>query len=264
MTWMLVDGNNWFARDWYATRHTVKPDLTSQFLKRVMMIKHQFEFERVVVAWDSPNSFRKQICETYKSNRDGKSDDYIDALRKVQTAAPDSVDCVTADGFEADDILGTLTQIAHHEGERVVLFSSDKDLHQLLRKGTVTQVTLVEKANAKQYALKNTMHADKLFEKYGVKPHQWVEYRVIVGDKSDGIAGVKGLGPPVAQKVLARCSCLDEFFHSPFSVPDISDGQRTKLLNSRKQWTDLRRLLTLRMDVPIPASWLASLHGVAT
>lgn len=263
MTWMLVDGNNWFARDWYATKHTIKPDLTAQFLKRVMMIKHQFEFDRVVVAWDSPNSFRKQFCETYKSNREGKSDDFIAALRKVQADAPNTVDCLWADGFEADDILATLTQIAHHEGERVVLFSSDKDLFQLLRKDAVSQCTLLERASLTQYELKSVMTADKLLAKFKVRPHQWVDYRVIAGDKSDGIAGIDGLGPSVAEKVLSKVSCLDRFYHSPFSVA-LTGRQRALLMNSRPQWADLRRLLTLRTDVPIPATWFESLHSIAS
>lgn len=263
MTWMLIDGNNWFARDWYATRHTIKPDLTTQFVNRLRIIATQFELDRVVVAWDSPNSFRKQLCETYKSNRDGKTDDYLDALRKVQTEMPShGIDCLRCDGFEADDIIATLVYIANQEGERATIFSSDKDLHQLLRPGSISQVTSMEKANPTQYALK-TMTADSLLKKFGVKPHQWVDYRVITGDPSDGIGGIEGLGPSVAQKVLSKCPNLDRFALEPFRA-EISPKQRARLLNSRKQWDELRRLLTLRSDVPLPATWFASLHGAPT
>lgn len=263
MTWMIIDGNNWFARDWYATKHTVKPELTTQFVNRLRIIATQFELDRVVVAWDSPNSFRKQICETYKSNRDGKGDDYLDALRKVQAGVPlHEIDCLQCDGFEADDVIATLVAIANQEGEKATIFSSDKDLHQLLRPGSISQVTGFEKANATAYALR-TITASLLLQKYGVSAHQWIDYRVITGDASDGIKGIKGIGPEVAKKVLSKCKSLDRFAVTPFDA-DISPRLRTILLNSRKQWDDLRRLLTLRSDVPLPATWFASLHGATT
>ena len=259
MKWMLVDGNNWFARDYYATRHSPRADPAEQFLKRLVVIRNQYEFNRLICAWDSSNSFRKKLFTHYKAHRNGKSDEFVAALRRVQSIATDTIDCAQVDGFEADDLLATFTAIAHHEGARVVLCSNDKDLHQLLLKGCVSQVTDSERASANTYALK-TVTYELFTSSHGITPDRWVDYRVIAGDKSDGIKGVPGLGPDVALKVMSRCATLEQFARSPFSVP-ITDRQRNLLIQSRSSWPDLRRLLTLRADVPLPASWFAELHG---
>lgn len=262
MTWMLIDGNNWFARDWYATRNAKVTGLAGQFLKRLSIIRDQYDLDRVVICWDSPDSFRRGVSATYKSNRTGKPDDFLMALPRAQAeimASPlaQSYQC---SGFEADDLLATLSTIAKGEGERAIIFSSDADLHQLLAKDLISQATSFQHMTATRYGLK-VITADLLERDYGVKPWQWVDYRTIVGDKSDGIGGVAGLGPAVARAVLKNNRTLDEFSLNPWSVHGLTDRQRTLLIQSKASWPQLRQLLTLRTDVPLPATFFEALHA---
>lgn len=260
MTWMIVDGNNWFARDWYATQGAHAGEIAGQFLQRLQVIESQFKMTRVVVAWDHPRSFRKELVPTYKGNRTGKPDEYYTALASVTIAVTSARDSIQCDGFEADDIIASIVSIARSLGERCVIFSSDKDLHQLLCKQEVTQATSFTKQSSQAYGLKFTS-ADLLLEEYGVRPTQWVDYRVITGDTSDGIKGIVGIGPKAAREIMAKCGGLDQFYKSPFSV-NLSATKREIMLRSRGEVPLLRQLLTLRTDAPLPEAWLSSLHAV--
>lgn len=261
MQWLLIDGNNWFARDWFAAHHTTA-DMGQMFLRRLDTLVKQFDFDRAVIAWDSRQSFRKDLSESYKTHREAKPEEFgISLARTRQAIVNEGFDCLESAGFEADDVLATIVSVAHEEGARAVLCSSDADLHQLLVTGSVSQATSWKRITQDTFSLK-CMTADKLLAEYGVKPHQWVDYRVIVGDTSDGIKGVDGLGPKAARTVIESCGTLERFYSSPFSA-GISDRQRNLLLKHRPNVDRARQLLTLRRDVPLPASWFASILGGA-
>ena len=255
MQWLLIDGNSWFARDWYAAQ----ADAHRAFLRRLETMCKQFSFYRVAVAWDAKNSFRKEIAPEYKTHRGGKPDGFEACLTIMKQAVADAgIDGLEVSGFEGDDVLASLVQVALDEGARAVVCSSDADLHQLLVTGQVSQVTNWKRSTADELSL-STMTFDRFFETYGVRPWQWVDYRVIVGDASDGIRGVDGLGKKAARDVIATCGTLDAFFVSPFRARSLTARQRNTLLAFRDQVERSRQLLTLRRDVPLPARWFQSL-----
>lgn len=255
MQWLLVDGNSWFATDWYGFKG--RPN--EAFQRRLDTMLAQFDFARVAIAWDSKNSFRKELSAEYKTHRGAKPEGFEAALQKTkQAVAAAGVDCLECPGFEGDDVLATIVQVALDEGVRAVVCSADKDLHQLLASGTVSQVTSCKRATATRLQLK-TVTEDTFFRQYGVRPWQWVDYRVIAGDKSDGIKGVDGLGQVAARDVITRCGTLEGFFRNPFAAGSLTDKQRQVLLKFKPNIERSRQLLTLRKDVPLPARWFQSI-----
>ena len=257
MTWLLIDGNNWFAQCQFAS-----PEFgTVNFRKRLATLYAQVEHTRLAVCWDEGQSFRCGLSAEYKSHRDAKPANYGGQLAecRAETDEHPSVDSLSVDGYEADDLIATLTAIALAEGERAIIFSSDKDLHQLLVSGSVSQVTTVTRKTQKQLTF-DTMTADRLEKNYGVKPWQWVDYRCLIGDTSDGIKGCATFGPKTAAKLLQQSKSIDGFYADPFRAP-LTPRLRTLLTNYRDELPLKRRLLTLVDAVPLPAKFFA---GVAS
>jgi DNA polymerase-1 len=251
MTWLLIDGNNWYARDFFASTDSAQ----SKFLRRLEDLRSQVQHSRVAIAWDSP-SFRYGLSESYKGKRQAKPDGYqteLNALRKTLETV-DGVTSFAVDGFEADDLLATLARNALDEGEKAVVFSSDKDLHQCLSSGEISQVTSVARLKPGSLSFV-TMTADKLASEFGVKSWQWVDYRIMTGDSSDSIAGCHGIGPKAAAQVMQKCGTLDAFFDNPF-LPSLSARQRNLLIEFRPKVDLLRRIITLVDSVSLPVSWI--------
>lgn len=253
MTWLLIDGNNWYARDWFAS----EKEAPGNFVRRLADLRSQVEHSRVAICWDARSSFRHELSEGYKAKRAAKPDGFYGNMNDLRNelATVAGVASFEVEGFEADDLLSALVRNALDEGEKAIVFSSDRDLHQCLAAGLVSQVTQVSRLKPGSLSF-SVMTADKLEkEYYGVKPWQWVDYRIMVGDQSDSISGCPGVGPKSAAEVLRACQTLDAFFAQPF-LPKLSPKQRSTLLAFRDQVDLRRRLITLVEGAPLPATWL--------
>jgi DNA polymerase I len=258
MTWLLIDGNNWFAQCEYAC-----PGMgAGNFKKRLDTVLGQLEHTKAFVCWDGGKSWRCEVDQQYKAHREAKADWYRSSLTSLQEEIRqrDSVVSVVAESYEADDLLATLVSFATAEGEKSILFSADKDLHQLLVEGSVTQVTKLTRTTATRMQFE-TISAQRLHDSYGVWPYQWVDYRSIVGDGSDGIKGCPGLGPKAAQLILQACGLLDKYYDSDELrwKCRLTPRQRTLLDNYKAQLPHKRRLLELCDSVPLPATFLQTM-----
>lgn len=255
--YLLIDGSNWFAQCDYAS-----PDSgTRNLLGRLETLRSQVDHTLIAVCWDEGQSFRVGISSKYKAHRASKPDGYHTRLSHARVAVGSlpGVLSVAESGCEADDLIATLVRCAHDEGERAVIFSADRDLYQLLVDGRVSQVTQVNRISrqALQFV---TMTAERLKQKFKVTAEQWIDYRAIIGDKSDGIDGCPGLGPIAASNVLTSCGTLEGFYRSPLS-PKLTPRQREALLAYRPQLPDKRRLLTLVDDCVTAIDGVAGLRA---
>lgn len=248
--WTLIDGNNWYARDFFASG----PSAPGNFIRRLDDLIAQLSPERVAIAWDT-RSFRHDISPSYKAHRSPKPDGFASALTELQnTLALRDIYSYSSDGFEADDLLAAMAASAIDEGIKAMIFSSDRDLHQCLVSGRVNQVTAVGRRD--RHTLDFTITtADLLHKANYVHPHQWIDYRSMLGDKSDNITGCPGVGPAAAAEVLRACGSLDGFYANPLA-PRITARQRESLLAFRERLPDVQALLTLRIDAPLPTGWL--------
>lgn len=212
--WMLVDGNQWFHAD-HKGGGTKAPDY---FMRRVHDVKQKYKFDRVVIAFDSPPSWRLELLPTYKSGRPENPQEFYDLFEVLKGMVADSpYEMMEEPTMEADDLIGRLVADAIAEGVKAMVCSRDRDMHQLLVAGQVSQCLKVERDWGGAIEL-HCVTAAGLLEKYGVHPWQWVEYRAVTGDSSDCIRGCNGVGPDTIAKVLSACGTLERFAASPFAV----------------------------------------------
>jgi 5'-3' exonuclease len=222
--WALIDGNNWFHADYRADEN----NCVKYFVNRVMDVTAKYRFARTVVAFDSHPSWRTDVYPLYKAGRDPKPDLFLQLFAELRSKlAEKGIEVVEQPRMEADDLVADLARRARMADIKAVIFSSDRDFHQCLREGCVTQVKKVSRVDH-QIACEFVTARD-LYAKYSVVPSQWVDYRCITGDSIDNIPGCVGLGPDAAAKVLSVFPSLDEFAADPDGV-ELGPKTREKLI----------------------------------
>lgn len=198
----------------------------------------------VVAAFDRPEeTFRKTEFKEYKAHREKAPDDLIsqfsiarELFKKMNIAVVD------APGFEADDIIGTLAQLSKTENVRVTILTGDLDSLQLVKDGMVR----VETPQKGVGEMKEYNEAD-VFEKLGVCPNRVIDYKGLVGDPSDNIPGIPGIGPKTALKLLSEFSSVEDIFEkikkeNPL-FKKVSEHKNIALLS--------KRLATININAPI-------------
>lgn len=270
--WVVIDGNNWYSRAWFALKPTtstdpeiVRADMEERCVRAVQTVldwiedtARQLKPETLAICWDSPNSFRREMFPEYKGGRGEKPEGYYAAMAVLRQNL-DSYLQVESSGYEADDLLAKFAIDAVKANEQCLLCSSDKDLHQCLITGAVSQCISITRSLGQHFGRLEfkVVTADLLFNEYGVKPSQWVDFRCMVGDKSDGLAGALGIGEKLARKILDACETLDGFYADPDKAP-IAAGKRSSLLEFKSQVPLMRKLVTLPLRPetlrnPVPA-----------
>lgn len=251
MTWLLIDGNNLFCRDFYANQQYA----VGSFLRRIDDLREQLEPTRVAICWDSGGSFRDELFSGYKAARGPAPDGLATALRQVREAVESrgGIESAACERFEADDLVATLAALAIDEGEQATIVSSDKDLHQCLADGRVNQILKINRPSRSRLAF-DVMTAAGLVERYSVFPHQWIDYRALTGDASDGIPGCDGIGPKAAASILGRYDSLDDYYANPWKIK-LGPSQERNLKRFRERLPLSRQLLKLQTVTPVAASW---------
>ncbi|MFN7262418.1 MAG: DNA polymerase I, partial [Pseudobdellovibrionaceae bacterium] len=142
------------------------------------------------------------------------------------------------EGFEADDLIGSLAQIAHDQEFQVYIVSGDKDFGQLIKPGIFLMDTMKEVV----------MGPSDVKEKWGVPPEQFIDYLALVGDSSDNIPGVKGIGPKGAVKLLEQYGTLENIYEH---ISEIKGATQQKLIDSKEMAFLSRKLVTIVKDVAL-------------
>lgn len=249
MTILVIDGNSILNRAFYGIRPlTTKSGQPTNaiygFLTMLEKIKSETNPDRVAIAFDlkSP-TFRHKAYDGYKANRKGMPDELAAQLEPLKTLLTMlGYTLVTCEGYEADDILGTLSKQADDKGVKCFLATGDRDSLQL-----VSSNTTVDLASNKG----NIFYTpEKVKEDYSVTPAQLIDIKAIQGDSSDCIPGVTGIGPKGATDLISRFENLDNIYENIETI-DIKPGVRTKLINDKEQAYMSRMLGEIKRDIPI-------------
>lgn len=246
-TLYLVDASNMFYRAFFAI-----PPLTNDkgmptnalygFLSMSMKLLRDVKPDHLVYCFDQKEaSFRADLFKDYKANREEMPDDLkpqIPYLKKMADLL--GVAQVEAPRFEADDVIGTLALRGRQEGLEVVIVSGDKDFAQLVQPGISLYDTMKDVRT----------DSDGVKAKFGVRPDQIVDYLAMVGDTSDNVPGVRGIGPKGAQKLLHEYETLNGIYDN---VDKIKGATQTKLKEGRDSAFLAQKLVTIVTDVPIQA-----------
>lgn len=243
---VLVDGNALFHRAYHAIPHLTNADglptnavygFATILLKMLADIKPEY----VIVAWDkSSKTFRKDIYPEYKATRTKQPDDLyaqIPMVRELVEAL--GIPFSETDDYEADDVIGTLAAQANNVD--TIIVTGDRDELQLVDESTVVNLNNPVTGQVVQYDLV------KMQEKYGLTPEQFIDYKAIVGDSSDNIPGVPGIGEVGAKKLLAQYGSLDGIYEHLDEIP----GKLQDKLRDNKELAYLsHKLSVIVCDVP--------------
>ena len=206
------------------------------FARELVRIIEQERPEYLAVAFDVGKTFRDEIFTEYKGTREKMPDDLrpqFDRIRQMVDAF--NIPRLEVDGFEADDVLGTVARLAVEQGLGVKIITGDRDLLQL-----VNERTAVYLAGDDQTYITD---AD-VIKKLGVRPDQVVDYKAIVGDTSDNIPGVKGVGEKTAISLLEKFGTLDGVYANLDQVENRWKGKLEASKESAYMSYDLARIRT--------------------
>ena len=253
MKLLVVDGNSILNRAFYGIRLLTTKDgqFTNAiygFLTMLLKIQEDVTPDAVAIAFDlKAPTFRHKAYEGYKSNRKGMPEELhqqLQPLKDLLTLLGYTI--ITKEGYEADDILGTLSHTCKVKGDECVLATGDRDSLQLINDKVTVRLASTKggKANAILYDEK------KIMEDYGVTPRQLIEIKAIQGDSSDCIPGIPGIGPKGAGDLIQRFNNLDYIYENLDTI-DIKDGMRKKLRENKDSAYMSRMLGEIKLDIPI-------------
>lgn len=193
----------------------------------------------LIAAADLPGkTFRHDHTDDYKGNRDAPDEELVtQIIRTKEVMQATGMPVLSAEGFEADDIIGTLTKV--FPDEKIVILSSDNDLLQLINEN----VTILQPGSKGK-----AMRAPDVVEKWGIHPWQVSDYKALVGDKSDNIKGVAGVGPKAAEQLLNEYGDLGSIYAN---LKNIKESLRAKLTKGREDAFVSQMLAQIRLDVPV-------------
>ncbi|MCC6272150.1 MAG: DNA polymerase I, partial [Deltaproteobacteria bacterium] len=202
----IVDGSSYIFRAYYAIRHLsnskgLPTNAVYGFTQMLLRLLKEEKPEYLVMVFDSKEpSFRKREFEAYKANREVPPDDLIpqfEYIKKVVAAL--NIPQLERPGFEADDIIATVAKRLVPEENPVVIVTGDKDLMQLVNH----HIVLLDEMKGKR------IDVEGVREKFGVKPEQVVDVLGLMGDSSDNIPGVPGIGPKTAGQLVQQYGSLE-------------------------------------------------------
>ncbi len=250
-TLYLIDGHAQMFRAYFAIRGGMSSPVTGEptnacFAFAGMLIKlfEEFQPRYAAMAIDSEaQTFRDELYPEYKSNREEAPEDFRAQIpRMLEIARGFGIPVLEVPGAEADDIMATLADrlTADHPGLHVRLVSKDKDLEQVI----ADHVTLFD------IHTDTELDADALLEKKGITPAQAIDFQTLIGDSTDNIPGVKGIGPKTAATLIGRFGGVDELVAH---VDELKGKQKENLRAAidTGQLELSRQLVTLKRDVVI-------------
>jgi DNA polymerase I len=252
---LAIDANAIIHRAFHAypstlqTKEGVQVNAVYGFTSMLLESLLQFKPKYVLCAMDtSKPTFRHQMYTEYKATRKAIDLSLVDQFPLVEEVLKSfNIPVLKREGFEADDILGTVSKYVHEgvwNGENLDLYilSGDRDLLQLINDRTYV---CLPNGNFKNLILYDR---DKTIEKFGYSPEQVVDYKGIVGDNSDNIPGIKGVGDKTALGLLNRFGTLDEIYRN---INEVNGRFKTLLVEGIEQAEFSRQLATIDRDVPI-------------
>ena len=241
----IIDTFGFFFRSFYALPQHLKnrdgfpTGLLTGFTNFISTLQKEHDSDYIIFAIDTKgNTFRNEIDPNYKANRSAPPPELTMQLPvAIEWIDKMGYKTLGMSGFEADDMIATVTKLAKDKGYSVRVVSHDKDLYQLIEDGKVTIVDAIKRKSVDEEAC---------YEKYGVTPAQFIDYQSILGDSADNVPGVKGIGKVGAEKLLKEYGTLDEIYAH---VEEVKGANQKKLIASKEQAYMSKELVTLKQDV---------------
>lgn len=251
---ILVDGNNLLFRSYFATAYTGNTMRNSKgfptnglygLVNMLNKIIREEKPEYMLVAFDKGKTFRHEKYLDYKGGRNETPDDLKKQFSVAKKLVPlMGIKCFEIDNYEADDIIGTYSKMALIDPEfETTIVSSDKDLLQLINEET--EVKLLKQ---KDYI---RMNEETFIDTYGIKPIRMIDLKGLMGDASDNIPGVKGIGEKTALKLLQEYDSLENVYDN---IDNIKGATKQKLIDGKESAFMSKDVATIYNEVPVTYS----------
>lgn len=251
---VLLDGHAIIFRAYYAMRDPLRHKETGEnttapygFVNTLRSVLDDLKPTHMALALDvsDDTTFRKQMYEPYKAHRDEAPDDFPQSVARCrQIAEAFSIPIYEAEGYEADDVLATLADQAAATGIETWIATLDSDLVQLVREGVGVYMFRPFKRDVVRYD-----SDERVRERYGIDPIQMIDYKALVGDTSDNIPGVKGIGDKTAVKLLNQWATVEEVYAH---LDEVAPKRAQSNLREGRESAELSKTLaTIVHDAPV-------------
>ncbi|MDR2822003.1 MAG: DNA polymerase I [Acholeplasmatales bacterium] len=253
---LLVDGNSLIFRAFYATNQTnlMKKNSNGEYTNAVLGFINMFEsilennYDYVFVAFDTDKkTFRHEMYSEYKKGRADFPHELENQFKIVYEYIEKRGACYYFfEGLEADDLIGTMTSQFKENNIFCEIFSSDHDFLQLIDENVNVNIIVKGVKNTKRYDIST------FFTEYGIYPNQFIEYKAILGDNSDNIKGISGVGPKTASSLLLKYKTIDNIYNN---IDDLKEELRNKFLEFRDNIQTNLTLVTIRCNEFFPINY---------
>lgn len=250
-TIVLLDGNSLMFRAYYATAYTGNLMKTSTglytnalygFVNMLNKIQNTFDCTNMLVAFDKGKAtFRHKQLATYKGTRKHMPEElaiqiplikeYLDVL---------GIKRLELDDYEADDIVGSMAKLASNQGYQAICLSGDKDLLQLVDDNVIVMLTKKGITDLDEY------RKDNFKEKMGFESTQMVDYKAMIGDNSDNLEGVKGIGPKTAVSLINKYNTIEEIYNN---LDNLTPKVKEAFIASKESCFQTKFLATIYQDI---------------
>ena len=269
-TLILIDGHALAFRQFFALERTNMKNSEKQptwavygFFKAIFDLLAKIQPDFIAVAFDvGRQTFRVEKYEEYKAQREAMPDTLRSQIGVIcEGLNAFDIPIYTKEGYEADDVIGTISKIASDSGHNTLILTGDQDSFQLIDKEGSVKVLIPSKGELIEYDW------NKVYEKLGVYPNQITDYKGLRGDTSDNIPGVRGIGEKTAQKLLNRYPNLETVLAECENIPEkavkqkICDGKEIAVLS--KDLATIVRDVDINFDINTASVTLPNLNKVS-
>ena len=254
---VLIDGNSIMNRAFYGimgskmltTKDGKYTNAIYGFLAILFNIIDDLKPEYMAVAFDVKGKLkRKELFEGYKANRHGMPEELAEQMPVIKDVLRAmNIDILEKEGYEGDDILGTLAKFGEKKGLEVTILSGDRDTFQLASDNITIRIprTKAGKTETENY------NREKIIEEYGIEPKQLIEVKALQGDTSDNIPGVPGIGPKTALSLIQKYHSVKELYEKIEKGKDDLKGKQKENIIANKEMAELSRTLG-QIDTKVP------------
>ncbi len=269
-TLILIDGHALAFRQFFALERTGMKNSENQptwavygFFKAIFDLLAKIHPDFIAVAFDvGRQTFRVEKYEEYKAQREAMPDSLRSQIGVIcEGLNAFDIPIYTKEGFEADDVIGTISKIASEAGHKTLILTGDQDSFQLIDREGSVKVLIPTKGELLEYDW------DRVYEKLGVYPNQITDYKGLRGDTSDNIPGVRGIGEKTAQKLLNRYPTLEAVLEDVENIPEkavkqkLIDGKEIAILS--KDLATIIRDVDVQFDISTACVTLPNLEKVS-
>ena len=255
---VLIDGNSIMNRAFYGimgskmltTRDGKYTNAVYGFLAILFKLIEDTNPKYMAVAFDlkAPTA-RHKLYEGYKANRKGMPDELAEQMPLIkEILRAMNIDIVEKEGYEADDVLGTLSRYGEKQGLHVTILSGDRDTFQLATDNVTIRIPRTKGGKTET----DLFDRNKILETYGIEPKQLIEVKGLQGDSSDNIPGVPGIGEKTALSLIQKYGSIENLYDKVEKNEDDLKGKQREKIKDNKELAELSKTLgTINLEVPI-------------